>query len=96
MKFIARLIAAMLLMLLASCDKTPSPPLVFGASVWPGYEPVYLAREQGYFAAANLRLAEYGNAAEVKQAFRKHELHLVAVTLDEALQLLRDIPDLKI
>lgn len=97
MKFIARIIAAALLpMLLAACDKTPAPPLVFGAHLWPGYEPVYLARELGYFSASNLRLAEYGNAAEVKQAFLKHELHLAAVTLDVALQLSRDIPDLKI
>jgi NitT/TauT family transport system substrate-binding protein len=97
MKFIARIIAAVLLpLLLAACDKTPAPPMVFGANLWPGYEPVYLARELGYFSAVNLRLAEYANASEVQQAFRKHELHLAAVTLDEALQLSRDIPDLKI
>ena len=97
MKFIARIVAAvLLLLLLAACDKTPTPPMTFGANLWPGYEPVYLARELGYFSAVNLRLAEYGSASEVQQAFRKHELHLAAVTLDEALQLSRDIPDLKI
>ena len=97
MKLIVRIIAAALLpLLLVACDKTPTPPMVFGANLWPGYEPVYLARELGYFSSANLRLAEYGNASEVKQAFRKHELHLAAVSLDEALQLSRDIPDLKI
>jgi NitT/TauT family transport system substrate-binding protein len=97
MKCIIRIIAAILLpLLLAACNKTPPPPMVFGANLWPGYEPVYLARELGYFSAVNLRLAEYGNAAEVQQAFRKHELHIAAVTLDVALQLSRDIPDLKI
>jgi len=90
------MIAAALLLLLASCDKTPVPPLVLGASVWPGYEPIYLAREQGYFAEVNLRLSEQASPAEVKAAFRKHELHVAAVSLDEALQLRRDIPDLKI
>jgi NitT/TauT family transport system substrate-binding protein len=97
MKFIVRTIAAVLLpVLLVACDKTPAPPLVFGSSLWMGYEPVYLARDLGYFSADNLRLDEYGQASEVQQAFRKHELHLAAVTLDEALQLRRDIPDLKI
>jgi len=97
MKLLARIIAAVLLpLLLAACNKTPAPPMVFGANAWPGYEPVYLARELGYFSAVNLRFAEYGNTSEVQQAFRKHELNLAAVTLDEALQLSRDIPDLKI
>lgn len=97
MRCIIRIIAAVLLpLLLAACDKTPTPPLVFGANLWAGYEPVYLARELGYFSADNLRLAEYGNAADVKRAFLKHELHLAAVTLDEALQLRGDVPDLKI
>jgi NitT/TauT family transport system substrate-binding protein len=97
MKFITRIIVAVLLLaLLASCDKTPTPPMVFGANVWPGYEPVYLARELGYLPADRLRLAEYGNATEVMQAFRNSKLHLAAVTLDEALLLRRDIPDLKI
>jgi len=97
MKCIARLIASiLLLLLLAACDKTPPPPMVFGSGVWPGYEPVYLAGEQGYFSAVNLRLAEYANATEVKQAFIKHEVHVAAVTMIEALQLRREIPDLKI
>ena len=97
MKCIIRIIAAVLLpVLLAACDKPPVPPLAFGANLWAGYEPVYLARELGYFSAVNLRLAEYANASDVKKAFVKHELQIAAVTLDEALQLRRDIPDLKI
>lgn len=97
MNFFTKMIAlALLPMLLVACDKTPAPPLVFGSNLKPGYEPVYLARELGYFSAANLRLSEYGNAAAVQQAFRNHAIQLAAVTLDEALQLGRDIPDLKI
>ncbi len=97
MKFISGIIAAVLLpVLLAACEKTPAPPLLFGSAVKPGYEPVYLARELGYFSALNLRIAEYGNVSEVQQAFRRHELHLAAVPLGEALQLNREIPGLKI
>ncbi len=92
-----RLIAATLLpFLFAACDKTPQPPLVFGASTWPGYEPVYLARELGYFQGANLRLDEFGSAAATEQAFRDRKAHIAAITLDRALLLRRDIPELKI
>ena len=97
MKLIAVMITALLLpVLLAACDKTPAPPMVLGANAGPGYEPIYLANELGYFVQANLRLAEYASASEVKQAFSKHELNIAAVSLEDALQLNRDIPDLKI
>lgn len=97
MTLISRMMAAaLLILLLAACDKTPVPPMVFGASTWPGYEPVYLAQEQGYLATVNLRLAEYASVAEVKKALRDHALQAAAIPLDEALQLRRDIPDLKI
>lgn len=95
-KILFRITVALLLALLSACDKTPQPPLVFGASAWPGYEPVYLAGELGYFQGANLRLADYASPAEVEQAFRGRKVHLAAITLDEALLLRRDIPELKI
>lgn len=96
-KILSRIIIAVLLpALLFACDKTPQPPLVFGASAWPGYEPVFLARELGYFSGANLRLDDYNGAPEVEQAFRERKVHLAALTLDRALLLRRDIPDLKI
>jgi ABC-type nitrate/sulfonate/bicarbonate transport system substrate-binding protein len=92
-----RIIFAVLLpVLLAACNKGTLPPLVLGAGVSPGYELVYLARDQGYLSAANLRVVEYSNPAEVKQAFRGGAVHLAGVTLEDALLLRRDIPDLKI
>lgn len=90
------ILAALLAALLSACDKTPQPPMVFGASVWPGYEPVYLAKELGYFQGVNLNVTEYKDAAEVEQAFRARKVHLAALTLDRALLLRRDIPELKI
>lgn len=87
---------ALFLLLLVSCEKVVRPPLVFGANAWPGYEPVYLAGDLGYLPADRIHLAEYANAAEVRQAFRAHTLHLAAMTLEDALELRRDVPDLKI
>ena len=97
MKLVLRIILIMLLAaLLAACNKTPVPPLVFGSNLKPGYEPVYLARELGYFSTTNLRFSEYGHVAEVQQAFRSRSIQAAAVSLGEALQLSRDIPELKI
>ncbi|MBI3902694.1 MAG: ABC transporter substrate-binding protein [Nitrosomonadales bacterium] len=90
------IVVALLSALLASCDKGAKQQLVFGANIWPGYEPVYLARDLGYLPADSVHLAEFGNASEVSQAFRNGLLQVAALTLDEALRLHRDIPDLKI
>ncbi len=90
------IVVALMLALLAACERKAQPPLVFGATAWPGYETVYLARELGYFSAANLKLADYSGIPELEQAFRSRSVQLAAVTLDEALLLRRDVPDVKI
>jgi ABC-type nitrate/sulfonate/bicarbonate transport system substrate-binding protein len=90
------IVVALILALLAACERKPQPPLVFGAAAWPGYEPVYLARELGYFSATNLQLSDYSGISELKQALRNRSVQLAALPLDEALLLRRDIPNLKI
>jgi NitT/TauT family transport system substrate-binding protein len=39
-------------------------------NVWPGYEPIYLAREQGEYSDNEVRLVELPNAGTVIQAYR--------------------------
>lgn len=96
-KILTTVLAALLLpALLAGCDRTPKPPLVFGANVWPGYESIYLAQSQGYLPQQGIHLAEYGNTSEVMQALRNHTIHAAGLTMDEALLLRRDVPDLKV
>lgn len=91
---LAMMVAALLL--LTGCNKEPQPPLVFGAAAWPGYEPVYLAQELGYLQGVNLRLDAYAGPAEAEEAIRSGKAHLAGLTLDRALLLRRDVPDLKI
>jgi NitT/TauT family transport system substrate-binding protein len=97
MKFVSRILLILLFpALLVACNKKPDPPLVFGSVLKPGYEPVYLARELGYFSTTNLHFSEFGHVAEVQQAFRNRSIQAAAVSLGEALQLSRELPDLKI
>ena len=74
-------------MLVAACTPEPAPVLRVGTNVWPGYEPLYLARELGYFEAGPVSLEEYASATDVIRAFRNHAIEAAAVTLDEALLL---------
>jgi NitT/TauT family transport system substrate-binding protein len=70
--------------------------MMVGGSARAGETPIWLASELGYYSGVNLKLTEYGSAAEVVQAFRDGKLQVAAVTLGEAMQLRRVIPDLKI
>jgi len=58
-----------------------------GTNIWPGYEPLYLARELNYFDNKSVRLVEYPSATEVLRAFRNKALEAAALTLDEVLTL---------
>lgn len=77
-------------LLLAACTPEPQTPLRVGTNVWPGYEPLYLARDLGYYPDGAVRLVEYASATEVIQAYRNRAIDAAALTLDEVLQLVQD------
>jgi NitT/TauT family transport system substrate-binding protein len=91
----------LLLPILVSCGKpagleeTPAP-LMLGTNVWPGYEPLYLARELDYFSEHAIRLVEYSSATQVIQAFRNGAVQAAALTLDEALLLRQNQIDARV
>lgn len=58
-----------------------------GTNVWPGYEPLYLARELKLFHMDDIKLAEYSSATQVLRAFRNETIQVGAITLDEMLLL---------
>ena len=62
-------------------------PLLIGTCVWPGYEPLYLARDLGYYGDMSVRLVEYTSATQVLRAFRNGTVQVAALTLDEVLLL---------
>ncbi|MDH5426088.1 MAG: ABC transporter substrate-binding protein [Gammaproteobacteria bacterium] len=77
-------------LLLLSCSDNNSQILRLGTNVWPGYEPLYLARDLNYLDNMQVELLELSSASEVLQAFRSRALDAASLTLDEVL-LLRDL-----
>ena len=97
LKIIKLLFVIIQFLLLSSCSDTGNQQtLRVGTNIWPGYEPLYLAREQGYFDKKQIHLVEYTSASQVIKAYKNGLLDAAAVTLDEAISLLASGEKLKI
>jgi len=83
-------ILTLVLLLMTACTPAPAPELKLGTNVWPGYEPLYLARDLGMFKASGVKLIEYPSATEVLRGMRDGNIDAAALTLDEALTLVQD------
>lgn len=82
--------------LLIACNGEPQKPLRVASHEWPGYEPLHLARELGFFDEALIHLYEVPSATSSIRAFRDGFLDAAALTLDEALMLLHDHVPVKV
>lgn len=82
-----RLLGVLLMLLMVGCFPAPGTPLKLGTNLWPGYEPLYLARERGLLADDQIVLVELLSASEVMRAFRNGAIDAAALTLDEVISL---------
>jgi len=80
----------------AGCSADKGPPLRMGSSMWPGFEAFYVARERGLWRDDEVRLVEYPSTSDLIRAFRNGAIDAGLVTLDEALLLEADVPDIRI
>ena len=76
-----------LLVWLAACQPHGEPPLRIGTNLWPGYEPLYVARDQQAFQSIDVQLIEYRAAGQVLNGLRKGTINMAAITLDEAVRI---------
>lgn len=81
---------------LAGCLEEPQPALRVASNQWLGYEPLYIAREQGLFTADQITLIEFTSASAIMRAMRNGNAEVAALTLDETLRLQADGLDLVI
>lgn len=73
---------------LASCSKEADEPLRVASSPWPGYEPIYLARDIGYLTRVQANVFELPSSDITLESFRNHSADMATLTLDETLDLL--------
>jgi len=84
------LVVAASILPLAACKEVPKAPLRISSSPWPGYEPLYMARDLGYFGKNTVNLFELPSSDITMESFRNRSADLATLTLDETLELLHD------
>lgn len=84
------------ILLMSGCVDRPQETLRVGAVLWPGYEPLYLAGKLGYYDDQPIKVIDYLSNTDTILAFKNHNLHAAAFTLDETLQLLADGVDIDV
>lgn len=84
-----------LLLIATACNEEQHEPLTIASSPWPGYEPLYLARDLGYFDG-KVKLFELPSSDITMESFRNGSTDLASLTLDETLELLQDGTKLRI
>ncbi len=72
---------------LSGC-KPPPEPLRIVSSPWPGYEPLYLARDLGFLKDTSVRITELPSSNINMEAFSNGSTDLSTLTLDETLTLI--------
>lgn len=85
-----------LLLLLSACTEEFHEKHTIASSPWPGYEPLYLARDLGYFDNNKVKLFELPSADITMESFRNHSTDLASLTLDATLELIDEGTKLRI
>ncbi|MCE2570063.1 ABC transporter substrate-binding protein [Motilimonas eburnea] len=80
-----KLCLALIVMLSACAPENES--LRVGAAPWPGFEPIYLAREMEYLDQDRISLFELTSASHVAHSFEAGKLDVALLSLDEVLTL---------
>ena len=86
----------LLLLLLSACTEELHEKHTIASSPWPGYEPLYLARDLGYFDNNRIKLFELPSSDITMESFRNHSTELASLTLDATLELIDEGTKLRI
>lgn len=76
-------------LLAGSCHRPNVEPIRIGYSVWPGYEPLYLAQELKFFEkhGVRVRLIDFDSFTDILRAYQKGRVEGAAMTMVELLRM---------
>jgi NitT/TauT family transport system substrate-binding protein len=89
-KVVSFLLVILATLLLNTCRNEAVQPMRIGMHVWPGFEPLFLARHIKSLDEASFRLVEFSNGSEVGRAFRNGTLEAACLTMDEVFYIIQD------
>ncbi|VXD17277.1 ABC transporter substrate-binding protein [Planktothrix paucivesiculata] len=81
--------------ILVSCFEQPTIPLLVGVNNWPGFAPLYLAEELGYYQNTSIDIVDYPSTTEVSNALRSGNLQAGGMSIDENLILAETFPEVR-
>ena len=98
MRFKWRMVLLCCLMILLSggCSREQAQTLRIGISLWPGYEPFFLARDLGFYDDLPVTIIEYPSLSGASRAMKNGTIDAVALTLDEVLLLINSGVDAQV
>lgn len=68
---------------LPGCESLADKPISIASHVWVGYEPMFLARSEGWLDEKQVRIFETAAATESMRALAEGKVEGAALTLDE-------------
>lgn len=80
---ITRTLLLCILFFFTACEEKVQKSLKVGISPWPGYEPLALASELGYFNEAQIRIIRFSTPTDSYRALRDGIIDVAAFTADE-------------
>lgn len=83
MSMIKIIFSLLLIFLLSGCEEKESQVLNVGISPWPGYEPLSLASELGFYGDTQIRVIRFATPTESYRALRDGIIDVAAFTADE-------------
>ena len=83
------------LLLLAGCSEKPEQRIKVALNSWPGYEPLFLAQEMGFFGELPPKLIRVQANTDTVKALKSGILDAAALTM-EVLRLAQDNPDMTV
>ncbi len=88
MKALFFTVSVSFLLVLAGCEEASQGPFKVGTVLWPGYEPLYLAKEHSFFDGQDIELIELSSSTGVIRAMKNGSVQAATLTLDESISLL--------